>query len=379
MKRFEFWKLGLENVLASALRSALTVLGMSIGVAAILAVITLGNAGKAQVKAEIGRLGIDKVLVCADEGSALTSEDGVFLGNKLNTTVDAIVCVPVEAGFSGTLSQAVLVGCGQSYLESLQPEIARGRTLSTVEWSFPSGAALVGSALAKQLRMVPGQWFTAGGIMLRCTGIVEQCQTAAQIDFSHAVIVPSEQLEPWTEGRVHQLSLYVKEGDSPDSVAGKAETLLRERSGISVTATSLQVQAEAADSVLDVFVDVLAWVALICMLVGGIGVTNILLVSVRERRREIGIMQSLGATKVQICGLFLCEAMIYAVTGGFLGLLLGGIITAVAGASISLVPVIRSKDCTVVFFTAVLVGLISGVAPAVQACNLRPIDALRDE
>ena len=82
-----------------------------------------------------------------------------------------------------------------------------------------------------------------------------------------------------------------------------------------------QLQAEAADSVLMVFVDVPKWVALVCMLAGGIGVTNILLVSVRERRREIGIMQSLGATRIQICGLFLCEALIYALTGGILGLL----------------------------------------------------------
>ena len=116
---------------------------------------------------------------------------------------------------------------------------------------------------------------------------------------------------------------------------------------------------------------------LICMLVGGVGVMNILLVGVRERRREIGIMQSMGTTGGQICCLFLLEALIYAAIGGFLGILLGMGLTDAAGRSIGLHPQISLFDCAAVLMVAFLTGLGFGVAPAARASGMKPVDALR--
>ena len=141
----------------------------------------------------------------------------------------------------------------------------------------------------------------------------------------------------------------------------------------------MQVQIEAANSVMSIFVDVLKWVAAICILVGGIGVMNILLVSVRERRREIGIMKSLGTTEGQICLLFLLEALVYALVGGCMGLVIGIGLIETAGRSIGLTPVIRLGDCATVFLAALAVGLFFGVSPASRASRMKPVDALRDE
>ena len=106
---------------------------------------------------------------------------------------------------------------------------------------------------------------------------------------------------------------------------------------------------------------------------------NILLVSVRERRREIGIMKSLGAMQGQICALFLTEAVLYAVIGGVLGILLGAVLIVAAGGSIGLAPILRLENGAAVFLAAVAVGLFFGVTPAFRAASLRCVDALREE
>lgn len=377
MKRFELWKLGLQNVLAASLRSMLTVAGMAIGVAAVLAVITLGDAGKAQVKSEIARLGIDRVIITGADG--LFDTDSALLKKRLDTHVEELISLPSQFGSGRAVAQGVLVGCSQAFFEGTSPIYAAGSGLNAGEWIASAPAAVIGSQIASALKLQPGEWFSVSGVMLCCKGIIDSCQTAAQIDFANAVVVPLQLLLPVTNGKLHQLSVQVPQNTTPDQTAQMAVEMLLERNGKRVNALSMQTQADAANTVLNVFVEVLKWVAFICILVGGIGVTNILLVSVRERRREIGILQSLGATRMQICGLFLCEAMIYAVSGGVSGLMLGGVLVALAGASIGLSAIIASKDSMLVFCAAVALGLLSGVVPAAKASLLRPIDALRDE
>ncbi len=378
MKQFELCRFGLQNVLSSSLRSLLTILGMSIGVAAILAVITLGAAGESQVQQEIGRLGIDRVRITASD-DPLTKQESELLRSGLDTAVDELIYVPGTARMHNATLDTVLIGCNSSYLSSVIPEIAGGRYLIRAEWNGHGRAAMVGDIVASALHLKTGEWFSFDGIMLYCVGIIDATQDASGTDLRRAVTVSSNALSPWLGSQVHELSVHLPDGLTPDETAERADELLQSVGIKDADIVSLQLQAEAASSVVTVFVDVLGWVAVICMLVGGIGVMNILLVSVRERRREIGVMQSLGATGVQICGLFLCEAVIYALTGGILGLLLGGVIIAAAASVIGLSPVVRAWDCTLVFGAAIAVGLLSGVVPAAQACRLRPVDALRDD
>lgn len=378
MKRFELWRFGLQNVLSSIMRSLLTVLGMAIGVAAILSVITLGDAGKTQVQQEIARLGIDRVRITAGE-NPITRQEGTLLRSKLNTAVDELVYMPGQARLNSRSAETVLIGCERDYLAALSPMIADGRNLSSAEWLGHGRAALAGAAVADRLGLDAGEWFSFEGIMLYCAGVIDETRDASGTDLRQAVTVPASALSPWFGENVHELSVHLPEGSTPDDTAAAADMVLQENGLTGANIISMQPQADAASSVVTVFVDVLGWIAVICMLVGGIGVTNILLVSVRERRREIGVMQSLGASGVQICGLFLCEAVIYALTGGILGLLLGGVIIAAAGSAIGLSPTVRAGDCTLVFLSAVAVGLLAGVVPAAQACRLRPVDALRDD
>ncbi len=372
------FKLGLQNVLSALLRSSLTVLGLAIGVAAILAVLTLGEAGKDQVKSEIGRLGVDRVrITSADMNNGLHTDDGDYLRMLLHTQIDELVCLEGRLHKGEDVFVAPLIGCSTDYLRQMDPVLIKGTIPK--QWHTAAPVALVGESIAEILNLKVGEWFSANGAMMLCAGIIGTSQQATQLDTSKAVTVPKDLLLAYTGGMISEMSVLVPQDRAPDSVAAFAAEMLAKERSVKVNAISLQVQADAAQSVLNTFVDVLGWVAVICMTVAGIGVMNILLVSVRERRREIGIMQALGANGMQICCLFLCEAFIYGLAGGILGLLIGGVVVAVAGASMGLSPVIRAGDCTVVFLAAMLLGLAAGGLPAIRASMLKPVDALRDD
>lgn len=379
MKRYDFWKLSLLNIFAAPARSVLTVLGMAIGIGAILAVITLGDAGRAQVKSEMTRLGIDRVWLTAAEGETLRHGDAQLLASALDATATEQVYAPATARAGRREESCVLVGCSREYMDLMGTGVLEGRDLYAAEWQPGARSALLGAALAEKLEVEPGELISVSGVPLWVRGIIAQGNELSQVDASGAVFLPIAVFCEWMGQGVHEIILSVPEGVTPQAVAAMAQDVMRVKRDMSVEAVTMQVQIEAANSVMSIFVDVLKWVAAICILVGGIGVMNILLVSVRERRREIGIMKSLGTTEGQICLLFLLEALVYALVGGCMGLVIGIGLIETAGRSIGLTPVIRLGDCAAVFLAALAVGLFFGVSPASRASRMKPVDALRDE
>ena len=379
MKRYDFWKLSLLNIFAAPARSVLTVLGMSIGIGAILAVITLGDAGRAQVKSEMTRLGIDRVWLTAAEGETLRHGDAQLLASALDATATEQVYAPATARAGRREESCVLVGCSREYMDLMGTGVLEGRDLYAAEWQPGARSVLLGAALAEKLGVEPGELISVSGVPLWMRGIIAQGNKLSQVDASGAVFLPIAVFCEWMGQGVHEIILSVPEGVTPQAVAAMAQDVMRVKRDMSVEAVTMQVQIEAANSVMSIFVDVLKWVAAICILVGGIGVMNILLVSVRERRREIGIMKSLGTTEGQICLLFLLEALVYALVGGCMGLVIGIGLIETAGRSIGLTPVIRLGDCAAVSLAALAVGLFFGVSPASRASRMKPVDALRDE
>ena len=362
MKWRDQWQLSFRNIFSAPVRSLLTVLGMSIGIGAILAVLTLGTAGRNQVRAEMTRLGIDRVwLTAACQEEPLMRGDGALLKRELKVAAAEQLTVPVKIAVGDKESETLLVGCDLVCLQMAGSAVTLGKMIPVQEWKQGGNGILLGETLAAELGGGPGTLVSAGGMLFRCAGVLRMEDRASGLDWNRAAFVPLETLSDSVGSRLSQITLLTDDRLTPDELARNATRVLKRSRGVEAETLTLQVQSEAAESVIAVFVEVLQWVAFICTLVGGIGVMNILLVSVRERRREIGVMMALGTEPGQVCRLFLMEALIYAAVSGVLGILTGVFLIQAAAGSIGLHPVLMAGDCAAVFACALAVGLISGV------------------
>jgi putative ABC transport system permease protein len=393
-------RFALRGVTANKLRSALTVLGMLIGVAAVILLVAVGNGSAKAVQARIARLGTTTLTVSsinrqaagnATQNTSLTVDLADALRDKDSApdvkSVSPVVTTAQTATFQGT-SHAIpqIVGTVPSFLTASNYTIARGSSFTDQDVSDGRKVMVIGQTVAEDLfgDVDPlNQQITVNGTLFTVVGILGPKDGAGFTDPNDVAGAPISAVQQALTGYgpVNQIVVEATGSDTVPAAQAEVTAILTERLHVTGTAP-FRVQSAAqllstAEDTAQTFTVLLGTVAAISLLVGGIGITNIMLVTVTERTREIGIRKALGAPKRTVLTQFLVEATVLSLIGGLLGVL-----AALIGSQFTIVgikPAIVPSSVLLALGVSIAIGLFFGSYPASRAAALRPIEALRYE
>jgi putative ABC transport system permease protein len=390
----EAWRVAFEALRANRLRSALTMLGVVIGVAAVVLLVGIGTGAKQEVEAEVQGLGSNLLLVVPGEfkfGSAptvsrltLADVDGIarIVGDRRRVAATVSSGETVRAGTAEVF--VTVQGTNETVPLVFDRPVARGSYLSRGDVDTRRRVAVLGAGTARRLfgdRDPLGRQVSVAGVRFRVIGVFATAGSAFGIDRDLDIHVPITAAQRLLETqRVDALAVKAPSTKGIDALGRRITGALTERHpGETFSAVTQTQILGAVGKILGLLTLVLAAIAAISLLVGGVGVSNIMLVSVRERTREIGLRKAVGARQRDILLQFLIEAVVLTSVGGVIGILIGtgG---AVLVRSVSPLPaVVAWWSVALAFGVSVAVGLFFGVFPARRAGRLDPVVALRTE
>ncbi len=403
-------KMALSSVKSNKWRSFLTMLGIIIGVASVVTVVSIGEGIKHQVNGQISQLGSDLITVRPGElvqRGSNGSIDGVniFQGsnsfgslsqddmNTVTQTKDVQQAVPLALvngvvkidGYGG--SSPLVLGTTSDLPKLLSQSIAAG-SFFEADTSAEPNVAIIGANVAEKLfkqRAPLGQHFEFLGQTFFVQGVFNRFDTpplSLSTDFNDTIFIPYSTAQMLTKNNTQLYEVLAKPSDPnhlgavvndisqrlTDAHQGQQKfTVLRQDEGLAVT-----------NSVLDLLTRLIAGIAAISLLVGGIGIMDVMLVSVAERMHEIGIRKALGATNRQILTQFLTEASVLSVLGGLIGVVVSLVVSFLISSLTSLTPVVTWQIVLLATAVSLVVGVLFGTAPALKAARKDPIDALRN-
>lgn len=392
------------SLIANKMRSILTMLGIIIGVAAVIALVSIGNGVKQDIQNSISSLGSNLLMVMpgaprtpgvrpsagsmkslkVSDYEAISKLDGVKAASPM--TNGSYVVIYQNKNWTTSVS-----GVSYNYLDVNNWSMKSGRFLSEKNVQNRERVAVVGKTVVKNLfgdEDPVGAEIRVKNIPFRIIGVLNSKGSGAMgNDQDDMVIIPYTTAMERVEGVDYLRMIYVtgKDENGIDRLQSDIENLLRVRHGIKDTnlddfniqnMNSIMETMEETTGTLTLF---LGAVAAISLVVGGIGIMNIMLVSVTERTREIGVRKALGATYSIIVTQFLIEAVVISLMGGIIGIILGIGSSKLIGMASGMSTVISIPTIVMSFAFSMAIGLIFGIYPARKAAKLNPIDALHYE
>ena len=406
-------KMAVASLKSTKMRSFLTMLGIIIGVVSVVTVVSIGEGIKHQVATQINQLGKDLITIRpgqlvqrGDNGSVdgvnllFNATDGGSLSNKDLTTVSettgvgqavplSLVHGPITVNSREYLPLVLATTEGMSQMLNDPVEFGEFFKSDTDTLASQPNSAVIGHNVATKLfkqRVAVGESFDFLGQTFFVRGVLKQFDTtplSLTTDFNDTIFIPYQTAQkltgqntalyeilakPSDPERLDQVTAGITERLSTSSQGQQRFTVLRQDESLAVT-----------NNILDLLTKMIAGIAAISLLVGGIGIMDVMLVSVAERMHEIGIRKALGASNRQILLQFLTEASVLSLVGGLVGIILSLIINFVLRVSTSLTPVLTWQVVLGATLVSLLVGIIFGTAPALKAARKDPIDALRNQ
>jgi len=393
------------------MRSLLTMLGVIIGVAAVIIMISISAGTEKTIEEQITSLGSNLIFVSQsfsqggfgrppeqqagglvyDDAFAIAELEGVA-----GVMVDQRTSASVKFG-TVTVDEVTLMGTTADFPSVRDMEIASGRYFSQQEVDRKQKAVVIGSSLAEKLfgdSTAVGQVLTVGNVKLSVIGVFESKGAVGTEDYDSYLYTPiTVVFQKFTNDffarvmgdRVRMIYVEVsEEAESLDDVILQIELLLAKRHEVSLEEPDFNITTQqdiisTRESTTAAFRSLLSWVAAVSLVVGGIGIMNIMMVSVTERTREIGIRQSVGAAPADIRWQFLTEALLLSMVGGLLGVIAGVAGALIYGQVGDMRTVILPQSILLAFGSAAAVGVFFGYYPANKAAQLDPIEALRHE
>ena len=410
MRLSEAMRIAWESIAKNKIRSLLTMLGIIIGVAAVIMVVSISAGTEATISDQITSLGSNLIFITGsfgrggpesfrDNSGGLTFEDATAISEQINgvsgVTVEQNASETVKAN-GVTLTNVEVLGTTIGFPTVRDMKIASGNYFTQDEIDRKEKVAVLGSSLAEQLfgsTDAVGQYVTVGTTKLAVIGVFESRGSVGGTDFDSRLYTPitvvfqkftPSQFARFQGDRVRLIYVKVDNQKAITDVSTQVTLLLAKRHNVTTdnpdfSITSQQDIISAQESTTAAFRSLLAWVAGVSLIVGGIGIMNIMLVSVTERTREIGIRQSIGATADDIRIQFLAEALLLSIVGGLIGLVVGFVGSWLFGALSGMRTVIVPASIFLAFLLAATVGIFFGFYSANKAAQPRPIEAFRYE
>ena len=399
---YEAFRLALQAIRRNALRSFLTVLGVVIGVGAVIAMVTIGNGTTAKVTADLAKLGSNLLFVSPGQhGPGRASADAKAFNSRdveaMRTQLSGVKAVAPVAQKSvtivqGTESRAVAVtGTDNDYFITQDWPLKSGRQFFDNEIRGGRAACIIGTTVAEKLfgRVDPlGRNIRVDKVSCEVIGLlISKGQSSFGSDQDDSVLMPLRTFQRRLAGNtdISRIMVSARDGVETSKVQADIERILRERRNIApgkeddFSVRDMKQIAQTMAGTTAMLTGLLGAVAAVSLLVGGIGIMNIMLVSVTERTREIGIRLAIGALERQVLSQFLVEAVVLSLFGGLAGILLGLGLALMATRMLEVPFTVDPQIVFIAFAFSALVGVVFGYFPARRAARLDPIEALRHE
>ena len=398
----ETLKLAFQAIRRNALRSFLTVLGIVIGVGAVIAMVTVGNGTTAKVSADLSKLGSNLLFVrpgqfgpgrASTDAKPFNIRDVEALRSQLFgiRAIAPVAQKSVKLVYGGQNHTTPATGTDNNFLITQDWLLAAGRQFLDSEISGGRAACIIGQTVRKELfgPLEPvGRNIRVGNVSCEVIGLLEsKGQSSTGTDQDDTIVMPLRAFQRRIAGNTDVGSIYISAKDGVDTgkVQADTERLLRERRNITrgeeddFNVRDMKELVQTTVSTTKVLTGLLGAVAAVSLLVGGIGIMNIMLVSVTERTREIGIRLAIGALESQVLTQFLVEAVVLSLFGGLIGIALGLGLAWLTTGFLRVPLLVDPMIVLIAFGFSAFVGVVFGYFPARRAARLDPIDALRHE